>query len=490
MNHLEIVYEGGTTTAALLSRLLNDSDFVVWTLSRDFDARKHSFRTPLFLRACDPVLIEQVIELKNIGRDYAYYIDDNFWLIDDQTPLGRYYSNPTIRRSLAYLVENAKFVICHTEKFAAFLREFNSNVIILPTFFDFRLVPFEQKKELHPEEFRIGVVTNSSKDAEARFACEAAIRAIKRIPRKAVLEIIGYLPPGYEKHPSIRHFPATQNYSEFLKLQFSRAWDLGLAPLFNSKFSDFKTNNKYREYGGCEVAGIYSHCEVYKPFVLPSWNGWLIENDPEAWELAILHAFNHQNQLLIASQNSRRDVFDKFAFEPVQAIWIETLRKIEHRNNLLKKLYTKFTRKKKWKNSPLIIGRQSPKTTMQASIGNGSIEVVFSLAPNDSMACKLLPTYTGERKLTGIIATFQSSPMGMVEITELTELPHLQHKVHVYADISDGSHIDFFTQTTAGVEKTYRITNLSSGEIGFFLMKSSGFLIYSDGIEFRGSIFA
>ncbi|MGC5340978.1 hypothetical protein ACPXBC_30920, partial [Escherichia coli] len=56
----------------------------------------------------------------------------------------------------------------------------------------------------------------------------------------------------------IQTLPLVGDYEDFLR-QFARQpFDIGLAPMEDTAFYRSKTNTKFRDYGACKVAGIYS----------------------------------------------------------------------------------------------------------------------------------------------------------------------------------------------------------------------------------------
>jgi hypothetical protein len=66
-----------------------------------------------------------------------------------------------------------------------------------------------------------------------------------------------------------------------------RGWDIGLAPLVANDFNAAKLPTKYRDYGACGIAGVYSSVEAYLKFVQDGETGLLVENIAAQWAAAI-----------------------------------------------------------------------------------------------------------------------------------------------------------------------------------------------------------
>jgi hypothetical protein len=84
------------------------------------------------------------------------------------------------------------------------------------------------------------------------------------------------------------------NYDEFMRKFSHEGFSIGLAPLLDTNFYRSKTNNKFREYGSCRIAGIYSKVEVYTECVINEVTGLLVENTEEGWYHAMSRLIEDQ----------------------------------------------------------------------------------------------------------------------------------------------------------------------------------------------------
>ena len=78
-----------------------------------------------------------------------------------------------------------------------------------------------------------------------------------------------------------------EEYREYMR---SQCFDVGLAPLHDSKFNNCKYYNKFLEYTLVGTTGIFSDCEPYTLIVRNGENGLLAENTAEGWYRAICRA--------------------------------------------------------------------------------------------------------------------------------------------------------------------------------------------------------
>src|SRR5262249_49637511 len=119
--------------------------------------------------------------------------------------------------------------------------------------------------------------------------------------------------------------PLAQDYESFFR-EFAHArFDVGLAPLENTQFNLCKTNTKYRDYGACCIAGIYSNMGVYSSCVRHEETGLLADDSIDAWVDALTRLiFEHKLREDIQSA-AYKDVYEQYRLELVAELWLEQI---------------------------------------------------------------------------------------------------------------------------------------------------------------------
>ncbi|WFP75512.1 glycosyltransferase family 1 protein [Mesorhizobium sp. WSM4906] len=235
---------------------------------------------PMFVRCGDPLVLSWAQLLVDANRSYIYYIDDNFWRIIGDNPLAVYYQHPIVRKSLKFAVSHAETVIVNSSELATFLSRFNTRVVVLPAFFDFSIIDGVAQSSV--EEIRIGFAGSPSRVDDLDLIAPLIEPVLERYP-KTVFEFAGVLPKAIATGARVRFFPHTGDYTTYIRFQASRNWAIGLAPLVDNEANRSKTDNKYREYSACRIAGVYSNIPPYRGVVKNGETGIMVENTIECW---------------------------------------------------------------------------------------------------------------------------------------------------------------------------------------------------------------
>jgi hypothetical protein len=130
------------------------------------------------------------------------------------------------------------------------------------------------------------------------------------------------------QHPAVRARAFVTNYDRFFS-QFARAgFDIGLAPLLNEPFYLAKSNNKFREYAACRIAGVYSDVAVYD-CVQNGVTGLRVPNERGAWFDALARLIRDAD--LRARIQNQAQMFARAHYdqEKFARVWLEQINAVK-----------------------------------------------------------------------------------------------------------------------------------------------------------------
>ena len=502
---LHLVVDGKTSTSEIIKRCLGDRIDVDGRRVKILDVSANEFSRsaivsePSFLvRVADPAIHDRIAELVSSRQPYAYLIDDNFWLLLGDSPLDEFYKNPNVRRSLEMAVSGAFVVFCHSERFREFLLKFNPNVHILPTYFDFSCVDNVAKQDVG-DELRIGLVGNISRAADLELVVPAVQSIADRPGMNVVFEFFGYTPPALVSHPRVRSFSAIDNYKEFLQTQYSRNWLLGLAPLSETRFSAYKTNNKFREFGGCEIAAIYSDVSVYRESVEHGRTGWLVPNDPKAWEEAILAAISDPVATRMVGREAHQKVLRAYALEHVRDEWAAALQPMFQRQEFsrvsrwVRRCLDRLRRKPKGEGLPAIALKNGWGQPPECGASNGFYRgtTILSVERADTLSTTLDAPVDGPFHWSIVLATFCTMPVGAIVVRVAGAGAVAQELIFKEEVLQDGAHLSLLCDLKAGLPVSIDILNKTDKAVGVHVLSPNGHSKFgSTGRSFPGRFIA
>ncbi|WP_191630907.1 glycosyltransferase, partial [Pseudomonas fluorescens] len=159
-----------------------------------------------------------------------------------------------------------------------------------------------------------------SKKEEFEFL-EVVIARLNKIRPDIRFEFIGGFSDGLRELNNVQWFPGFNDYAKFLAFKVSRGWTVGLAPLMDSEFNASKTNNKFREYAGCNIAGLYSKTSPYVECVRSGESGLLVKNSPDDWVEAIIRMVDDQSLCERIKAEAFSFVDSNYSHEVIAPVW-------------------------------------------------------------------------------------------------------------------------------------------------------------------------
>ncbi len=301
------------------------------------------------IEACDIIVLCRqfypnnltIIELaRKHNKKIIYDIDDNFFELSVDNPLGQYHRHPMHLYGLTEMIKNADAVRVYSHPMKEIADKYNSNVHLVKSYFDFSMIA-DLKRTEH-DKIRIVYATSRGKnDTLAKIYLSAVARILDEFEDKVEFYAFGQIPDELKDFDNTIKLPYKPNYSQFIRFFYSYSFDIGLAPLINDRFHNSKTNNKFREYGAMGVCGVYSDVPIYSECVTHGVNGMLVDNSSESWYIAIKQLITDKELRQKIRRNAAEDVKKYYSMENTCNDWqriIETLPSAPVRefNNILR----------------------------------------------------------------------------------------------------------------------------------------------------------
>jgi hypothetical protein len=207
----------------------------------------------------------------------VYEIDDDVFSVE-QVNWQAYgvYGRAETQDAVAHAAEVANLVTVTCEPLAEIMREHNPNVVILPNCIPGWVcdLPHEDRP------LAIGWGGGASHAKDVAVVAQPVRRFLERHPQW-VMRLM-----GTDYRPTIRH--ERVGFAKWVDIKTDTRgyyqaidWDIGLAPLYPSRFARSKSHIKALEYAARGIPVIASDAPPYREFVLHGVTGFLVRRDHE-----------------------------------------------------------------------------------------------------------------------------------------------------------------------------------------------------------------
>ncbi len=258
------------------------------------------------------------------GVPVLYDLDDNFFELSPETASGRAYAQPQQLAMLTEYLTAASLVRVYSRPLLARAGLLNSHVEMVASAVDLRQVRRPTESPGGP--LKLIYATSRLDDSLGRIFLPALRRLMDEAGPRVEAHFWGPRPPA--ELPAVRHHAVVHDYDRFLRRFSSAGFEIGLAPLADDVFHLSKTNTKFREYGACGIAGVYSDVEVYSDCVRHGETGLLVANDAEAWYRALRQLVDDADLRRKIQRQARVEIEEHYAQEIFEAVFLRQIEQL------------------------------------------------------------------------------------------------------------------------------------------------------------------
>jgi glycosyltransferase involved in cell wall biosynthesis len=240
----------------------------------------------IFQRPSEPKFTEWQKVAKRMGIPTIVEMDDDLFNIPRHSPAFWYYSQAAVQKTVLTLLDETNSIICSTQPLQQIINAYvgRSDIRICPNHLHPVIWGSDQFTGIQPLENKttvIGWQGTSTHDVDFKEALPAIKQVMEEHP--VMIRFFGGVPesirgeiPGnrFQWMPwkDFVHYPKTLRRLNF---------DIGLAPITNSKFNQSKSNIKWLEYSALKIPTIASRVFPYEKSIDHGVTGFLASNTEE-----------------------------------------------------------------------------------------------------------------------------------------------------------------------------------------------------------------
>ena len=280
----------------------------------------------VFCRNCEVEDLYVLYELKRKDKKVVYEIDDNFEEIPLTTEIGEYHRSFFRLHVLKRFFALSDVTRVYSDRLLQCVVAHGARPQAIRSYFDKSIIHGLSRR---PSDgvIKIAYPTGRIDDRELEDQIFSAVRMIlKKYSGKVEFHIWRKsLPRQLSGVKGVVLNKGVRGYDKFIQSFFEAGFDIGLGPGLDTSFFHSKTNNKYREFGGCGIAGVYSDFPPYSNSVIHEQSGLLAGNSTAEWAADIERLVLDDKLRARIVKNAAVDVFSNYTFENAVESWRECL---------------------------------------------------------------------------------------------------------------------------------------------------------------------
>jgi glycosyltransferase involved in cell wall biosynthesis len=280
----------------------------------------------VFCRNTEPRFahVRQVLAAR--GIPWIYDLDDNLFEIPPDCDEGHYHRDPARLAELQEYIEGATLVRVYSDELLARVRGLNPLAEKVAPSLDWSLVP-DTPPERDPSRVRIVYVTSRLEDELAQLFLPDLERLLGIYGERVEVTFWGAARAA-RCLPRVRRIAPDADYDRYFARLACDGFDIGLSPLRDDPFHRAKTNNKYREYGACRIAGVYSDVSVYSSCVRHEETGLLVPAHEGSWLAALTRLVEDAGLRERIQAEACRDVRRHYSQERAEEDWLAQIGRV------------------------------------------------------------------------------------------------------------------------------------------------------------------
>jgi glycosyltransferase involved in cell wall biosynthesis len=283
----------------------------------------------VFCRNTEPAYSHLLNQAVATHKPIIFDLDDNFWDVpfESDPELARYHRLPLRIQQLEKYITHSSLIRVYSPVMKEIVAKLNPKVRLLKAGFDFGMLRKPSFKG-SSDKLQIVYATSRIVDNQYLLFSESLKKVLDTYSDKVELTIWGCQSSELVGYRGVRFMPLIPDYEKFLRSFSSFGFDIGLAPLEDTPFHRSKTNTKFRDYGACNIAGVYSDTPVYSSCVENNRTGILVNNDTESWFAGISKLIDDAPLRRSIQKNAYDRVKEEYSQEVVEDEWLAEIEEL------------------------------------------------------------------------------------------------------------------------------------------------------------------